>query len=88
MIDTDLLKKCHRQQYSVDPKRAVGLGWMLIETSNETQIIMHNGGTGGFRTFLGFNPKIQKGIVILTNSTSDWPDIFGISLLDPEFKTN
>jgi len=82
----DLLRQCHQQQYAAAPTIGVGLGWILCSPSNETKIIMHNGGTGGFRAYLGFNPKMQKGVVILTNSTEDWPDEFGASILDPDYK--
>lgn len=80
-----LLGQCHQQQYSPMPAFAVGLGWML-STSNQTELIWHNGGTGGFRSYIGFNPKLKKGVVILSNSTEDWPDEFGLLLLDPEYK--
>ena len=46
----------------------------MISHSNHADIIWHNGGTGGFRNFLGFNSKTQKGIVVLSNSTEGWPD--------------
>lgn len=48
--------------------------------------IWHNGGTGGFRSYLGFNPKTQKGVVVLSNSTADWPDEFGSVILDPNYQ--
>jgi hypothetical protein len=83
---TDLLKECHQQQYTPIPTVGVGFGWMLSCPSSNTKIIMHNGGTGGFRTYLGFNPSIQRGIVILTNSTEDWPDELGSIALNPAFK--
>lgn len=81
---TDLLKECHKQQGSAGtPNTDIGLGW-IISRSNNADVIWHNGGTGGFRTFLGFNLKTQKGVVILSNSTEGWPDLFGFCLLDPE----
>lgn len=80
---TDLLKQCHRQQFTAFPNTDIGLGW-IISHSDDADVIWHNGGTGGFRTFLGFNPKTQKGIVVLSNSTEEWPDLFALSLLDPE----
>lgn len=43
----------------------------------------HNGGTGGFRSFIGFNAKAEKGVVVLSNSTEGWPDAFSLGLLDP-----
>lgn len=73
---SDLLKQCHKQQYG-----DVALGWMISHSDNG-DIIWHNGGTGGFRTFLGLNPKTQKGIVILSNTSEDWPDAFLLFLVD------
>jgi len=80
-----LFRQCHEQQYSPMSGFAVGLGWML-STSNQADLIWHNGGTGGFRSYIGFNPKQKLGIVILSNSTEDWPDEFGLLVLDPDYK--
>jgi hypothetical protein len=80
-----LLQSCHQEQYAPMPGFAVGLGWML-SNSNQANLIWHNGGTGGFRSYIGFNPKLQKGVVILSNSTEDWPDEFGLFVLDPDYK--
>lgn len=81
---TDLLRGCHKSQGSAGtPNVNIGLGW-IISSSDNADVIWHNGGTGGFRSFLGFNLKTQKGIVVLSNSTEGWPDLFGLSLLDPE----
>ncbi len=41
----------------------------------------HNGGTGGFRTFAGFDPQTQTGVVVLTNSNTGADDL-GFYLLD------
>lgn len=78
----NMLKQCHKKQYEAGAMGDIGLGWM-ISKSNDAEIIWHNGGTGGFRNFLGFNSKTQKGIVVLSNSTEGWPDSFAFSLLDP-----
>lgn len=80
-----LLGQCHKPQYSPMSGFAVGLGWML-STSNRAELVWHNGGTGGFRSYLGFNPKLQRGVVILSNSSEDWPDEFGLVVLDPDYK--
>ncbi|NQY05223.1 MAG: DUF3471 domain-containing protein [Flavobacteriaceae bacterium] len=45
-------------------------------------IIWHNGATGGYTAFTGFVKGTQKGVVVLTNSTSDVNDI-GLKLLNP-----
>lgn len=82
---TSLLRECHKRQCATGPDTPdtdMGLGW-IISHSDQADVVWHNGGTGGFRTFLGFNPKTEKGIVVLSNSTEGWPDLFGLSLLDP-----
>ena len=46
-------------------------------------LIWHNGGTGGYRTFIGFDPIARIGIVVLSNAgTAAGPDDIGRHLLD------
>ncbi len=45
----------------------LALGWHVLSTT-KTEIIWHNGGTGGFRAFLGFSPRNKVGIVVLSNT--------------------
>jgi D-alanyl-D-alanine-carboxypeptidase/D-alanyl-D-alanine-endopeptidase len=60
----------------------IGLGW-LIKTHDGKQIVWHNGGTGGFRTFAGFDPQSRAGVVVLSNaSTASGGDDIGMHLLD------
>ncbi|MFM8912998.1 MAG: serine hydrolase domain-containing protein, partial [Flammeovirgaceae bacterium] len=44
----------------------IALGWHLIDH----KYVWHNGGTGGFRSFAGFDPENKRAIIILTNSTN------------------
>ncbi|GAB3539745.1 serine hydrolase [Spirosoma fluminis] len=74
----------HQQTFNgKNPVEAIGLGWHII---NRTGWLWHNGGTGGFRSFIGFNPANKTGVVILTNSVSvpldglDWKLIKAASL--------
>src|SRR5271170_8100898 len=61
----------------------IGLGWHII-TKGDKQIIWHNGGTGGYRSFMGFDPKSKVGVVLLSNvSTPVGVDDIGRHLLDP-----
>lgn len=57
-------------------------GWMKSEKDNSV-VIWHNGGTGGYRSFIGFDLGSQKGIVILSNSTDSFPDELGLFILNP-----
>lgn len=63
---------------------SIGLGWHITPSHGKT-IVWHNGGTGGYRAFIGFNPEARAGVVVLTNrSTPGGPDDIGRHLLDPE----
>jgi CubicO group peptidase (beta-lactamase class C family) len=81
---TSPLQLCHQKQYSPNSEFSVGLGWMISHSDN-SDIIWHNGETAGFCSFLGFEPKSQRGVVILSNSVIDddsrWIDEFGFFLL-------
>jgi serine-type D-Ala-D-Ala carboxypeptidase/endopeptidase len=46
----------------------VGLAWVISKQNNQT-VIWHNGETGGYAAFLGFNPNTKQGLVILSNLT-------------------
>jgi CubicO group peptidase (beta-lactamase class C family) len=59
----------------------IGYGWHI---QNE-HIVWHNGGTGGFRSFAGFDKTKNKAVVILTNSTAGADDL-GFHLLDPKLE--
>lgn len=60
----------------------IGLGW-LITKSSDGEIVWHNGGTGGYRSFVGYAPKARVGIVILSNTfTLAGVDDIGMHLLD------
>lgn len=80
---SSLLKKCQKKQCSLGPACGIGLGWIITSTDSG-DIIWHNGGTGGFRSFLGFNNQTKKGVVVLANSGEPWLDSFAMHLLDPK----
>ena len=64
------------------PRNAkIGLGW-IIAGDDEYSYHWHNGGTGGYRAFAGMSIENKRGVVVLTNSTSD-PDDIGRHLLNP-----
>lgn len=60
----------------------VGLGWH-INPADGQEIVWHNGGTGGYRTFAGFVKGQDKGVVVLTNSQAN-PDDIGMHVLNPK----
>ena len=60
---------------------ALGLGWHLFHRRGAL-IVWHNGGTGGFRSYLGLCPKTGTGIVVLNNSSADLPGLGLKQLVD------
>jgi serine-type D-Ala-D-Ala carboxypeptidase/endopeptidase len=49
-------------------KLEIGLAWLRMKTKSGQWITWHNGGTGGFSSFVGFCPTKDVGIVVLSNS--------------------
>jgi CubicO group peptidase (beta-lactamase class C family) len=65
------------------PESQIGLGWVIPQEYGHT-LHLHNGGTGGYHSFAGFDKQRKIGVVVLSNSTNDIDDI-GFHLLVPEF---
>lgn len=62
-----------------------GLGW-AIDTRGGGEIIWKDGGTGGYRTFIGYSPKTGVGTVVLSNSAAnEGVNDIGLHLLDARY---
>ena len=59
----------------------IGLNWIIMHVGADS-IVWHNGGTGGYRTFAGFDPAHRTGVVIMTNTTGEGADDIGMHLLN------
>jgi len=67
------------------PGLDIAYGWHIL-TGKGSSIIWHNGGTGGYRTYMGFDQKTGIGVVVLSNtSTNEGPDDIGRHLLNPNY---
>jgi CubicO group peptidase (beta-lactamase class C family) len=65
------------------PHLDIALAWHILATPSGGEIIWHNGGTGGYRSFVGFDTKKQIGVVVLSNtSTAMGVDDIGRHILD------
>jgi D-alanyl-D-alanine-carboxypeptidase/D-alanyl-D-alanine-endopeptidase len=60
-------------------RTGIGLGWIRIRSGDDV-LLWHNGGTGGFRSFAGFDPGRGVGAVALANDVRSC-DGTGIGLL-------
>lgn len=65
------------------PNMSIGLGWMILKHPGG-EIVWHNGITGGFNGFAGYDRASGKGVVVLANQVSQTRiEDIGFHLLDP-----
>jgi hypothetical protein len=66
-------------------KGEVGLGWIIM-SPHDREIAAHDGGTGGFRSWVGYDPKARTGVVVLSNAATQIGGFdIGLHLLDPKW---
>jgi len=78
LTDTPL-KAAMRRMRSLDRPTGmegvkIAMAWHLF-TKFDEQIYWHNGGTYGYRSFVGFNPAKKEGVVVLCNTFFDNDDL-------------
>jgi CubicO group peptidase (beta-lactamase class C family) len=59
---------------------SIGLAWHLHHEGGH-RIIWHNGGTGGFRSWMGVDREAGRGVVLLNNVAFAWTDPVGMKML-------
>jgi len=72
----------HQERAPAGPNAGIGLNWISAHVNADT-IVWHNGGTGGYRTFIGFISSRKMGVVVMTNSGGAGADDIGMHLLQP-----
>ena len=75
----------HKSTWEVSEKTKVGLSWHISQLDNGKEVIAHSGATGGYQAYAGFIKGGNKGVVVLTNSSSTVSDI-GRRLLDEDYE--
>lgn len=53
--------------FTVNNTTKIGLGWHIITTKNNEEVLFHNGGTGGYSSSITLNMKDQTAVIILSN---------------------
>ena len=61
-------------EFDAGPGMHIGLGWHTVGPDS-APLWWHNGGTGGYHSFIGFDPKRRAGVVVLSNSTESIDDL-------------
>ncbi len=77
------MRVSHESRRPAGANMTIGLNWH-IRASDDDRVVWHNGGTGGYRTFAGFDPARRVGAVVLTNSGHGADDI-GFHVLNSAF---
>ena len=49
------------------PALQIALGWHVF-TANNHDVVWHDGGTGGYRSFVGFDLAARTAVVALSNA--------------------
>jgi serine-type D-Ala-D-Ala carboxypeptidase/endopeptidase len=62
-----ILGRSQERYFDVSDALSIGLAWHIWTLRNEQVVHWHNGGTGGYISYIGFDPAKQTGIVILSN---------------------
>ena len=87
LSDTPLKAAMRRMRSDSRPTETtnlrVALGWH-ISTQFGMELVWHNGGTGGYHAWAGFDPAKRKGAVVLCNSALDIDDL-GQHLVEPQY---
>ncbi|HTP89896.1 MAG TPA: serine hydrolase [Bryobacteraceae bacterium] len=87
LTDTPLRGAMRRMRSVSKPTGApdlnIDMAWHVF-TRFGREIVWHNGGTFGYRSFIGFDPAAKKGVVVLCNTFLDVDDI-GLHVLDARY---
>jgi serine-type D-Ala-D-Ala carboxypeptidase/endopeptidase len=70
-----------RRNDTTIPGTDIGLAWHIIHRP-QGDLLMHNGGTGGYHAFVAIDHAQRRGLVMLANSSANIDDI-GFHLMDP-----
>ncbi|HIY22813.1 MAG TPA: beta-lactamase family protein, partial [Candidatus Brachybacterium merdigallinarum] len=62
---------------------AGAMNWFQQDFGTGTMMTFHNGQTGGYFSFVGFDPATGRGIVLLTDTAASL-DVLGVGILTGE----
>jgi CubicO group peptidase (beta-lactamase class C family) len=81
---TARMERTHAVHFRHSMISGVGLGW-FIKQAQGIRVVCHDGGTGGYSSFVGFDKTRRRGVVVLSNFLDDVGD-FGLLLLESEWQ--
>jgi len=78
------MEMTHKIHFNAGEGNIDGIGLAWIRAAKRDTLFWHNGQTGGFHSFIGWNREKHVGVVVLANGTDNTDDI-GFHLLDPDY---
>ena len=65
---TDLFETTHRPRFQInDELGSMGMDWLIRRLPDNQRITYHAGRTGGYSAYVGFNSRLQTGVIVLCN---------------------
>ncbi len=72
------MKLTHEPRHTIEqPAGEIALGWHVAPDG----VRWHNGQTGGYHSYVAFDPDTQIGVVVLSNTATSMGDAFGQALV-------
>lgn len=65
------------------PDLEIAMAWHIWKKYG-TELVWHNGGTAGYRSFIGFDAQKKRGVVVLANTFLDNDDV-GLHVLESRY---
>jgi len=75
------LALAQQPQARLGKRLEIGFCWLLSTPPRSPKILWHNGGTWGFRSFAGFAPEVESGVILMAN-TARSVDRLGFKLIE------
>jgi CubicO group peptidase (beta-lactamase class C family) len=79
-LDAAIVRMRASRRSAGPPGLDIAMAWHILNKTG-TDLYWHNGGTGGYRSFLGFDLEAKRAVVVLCNTTLSNDDA-GFHLLD------
>ncbi len=78
LVETPLAQAIELAQQKVGDQPPMAMNWMLAQAGGRA-VLVHEGGTGGFSSFVSVDRERRRGVVVLSDTT--WNSIGGLGSL-------
>lgn len=74
------IRRSHTVLAPEEPGSEVAYGWFVRTLPGGRRVFWHNGGTGGFSSFVAFEPARRRGVAVLANTAGGVDDVGALLL--------